>query len=265
MNWHYITHGKQDAPALLFLHGFLGTGADWLEQCERFGTDTYCILPDLPGHGPTAVGKAGPIDFDTTASGLVSLISQLNLGQVVCIGYSMGGRIALYAALKYPEQFAALVLESASAGLEDERQREGRVALDEERASTLENEGLEGFVDTWYDQPLFASLKRLPNKCLALQQSRKIHNPSCLARALRGLSIGLQPSLWQSLDQLALPVLLLSGALDHKFSGITRQMAGQMPSAQWNEIAHAGHNIHLEQPEAFHAAVSEFLGKIIQP
>ncbi len=265
MNWHYITHGKPGAPALLFLHGFLGTGADWLELCERFGAAAYCILPDLPGHGATAVDETEPVNFDTTAQDFVSLLRQLNLGQVVCIGYSMGGRIVLYTALKYPEYFAALILESASAGLDDESQREGRVALDEKRASTLENEGLERFVDTWYDQSLFASLKSFPNKLLSLKQSRMSHNPRGLARALRGLSLGRQPPLWESLSQLALPVLLLSGALDHKFSGIARQIATQMPSAQWNVMAHAGHNIHLEQPEAFHAAVSKFLGKIIQP
>jgi pimeloyl-ACP methyl ester carboxylesterase len=75
------------------------------------------------------------------------------------VGYSMGGRLALYLALRHPERCSRLFLESASPGI-DATEREARRRSNEEKVLRLESGNLASFLDDWYRQPLFASLTR---------------------------------------------------------------------------------------------------------
>lgn len=260
--WNYQIHGARGAPALLFLHGFMGAASDWQEVVKQLVCDCFCICPDLPGHGATPLPDNDAAAFEMVANGTVELMDALELARVILIGYSMGGRIALYTALKSPDRVAGLVLESASPGLEDPAQRVTRLKLDEERARQLEERGLAEFVEEWYQSPLFDSLKRFPEKLAALKESRADHNQHDLARALRGLSVGRQPSLWGELSQLQLPVMLISGALDDKYTKVSHRISDMISDCRRRVIDDAGHNTHLEYPFAFASLLREFVTTI---
>jgi len=73
------------------------------------------------------------------------------------------------------------------------------------------------------------------------------------------MGTGMQPSLWDQLQQLSMPVLLITGALDTKFRAIAAQMVAQMPHAQHIVIPDAGHAPHLEQNSVFQSALAAFL------
>jgi pimeloyl-ACP methyl ester carboxylesterase len=64
---------------------------------------------------------------------------------------------------------------------------------------------------------------------------------------------------WQRLPEVAVPVLLVVGSLDAKFVEVARLMADALPDARLVEVADAGHSVHLERPDAWLAAVTEFL------
>jgi 2-succinyl-6-hydroxy-2,4-cyclohexadiene-1-carboxylate synthase len=258
-SWHYLALGDRQAPALLFLHGFMGLATDWLEVAAALRKDYCCVLPDLPGHGKTTGYGDTEISFDTVADELAEFVDYLDLKQVALVGYSMGGRVALHTALTHPQRFAALVLESASPGLEHETERSARIALDEQRAVQLEQLGLHSFVDKWFDAPLFDSLKCHPEKLAALKESRLGHQADGIARILRSMSLGRQASLWDELGRLEMPVLLISGALDRKFTEIGERMEGQLRNCRRRVVDGAGHNTHLEQPEIFIEYLREFL------
>ncbi|MGZ6143021.1 MAG: alpha/beta fold hydrolase, partial [Myxococcales bacterium] len=181
----------------------------------------------------------------------------LEPGPVVLGGYSMGARIALALALRRPERIARLVLASGTAGIEDEAERARRRADDEGLARFIEERGVPAFVDRWEKNPVLAietvspetvSLKRL-------REERLRNSATGLASALRHLGAGAQPSYWSELHRLEVPVVLLAGTRDTKFTALATRLQRLLPRAELRPLAGCGHLIHLERPEDFEGAL----------
>jgi 2-succinyl-6-hydroxy-2,4-cyclohexadiene-1-carboxylate synthase len=256
---HYQVRGDLSNPAILFLHGFLGLGEDWFEIAQDLSRDHFCVLPDLSGHGQSRElsGHQSP-DMAATSEAIVNLLDDLKMDRVTLVGYSMGGRIALYTAVRFSHRVKALVLESASPGIEDDKERIDRAALDDLRAEQIERKGVAAFVEQWYNASLFDSLHHQPEKLALLKQSRLVQDPHALAAALRGLSVGRQPSLWQEIARLDIPTLIIAGELDKKYCDIANKMAALLPRGRQITIGDAGHNTHFEQPQELLARLREF-------
>lgn len=250
---------------VLLLHGFTGSGSDWDGLAHDLRAVGYRILaPDLPGHGANL--PPAPDDYTINAAGaqLANLIARTGDGPVHLLGYSMGGRLALHFALHHPEMVRSLLLESASPGLAGPEERAARVASDNALADRIEREGIPAFVAFWESLPLWKSQERLSDEArLWLHEKRLRNDAAGLAESLRGMGTGTQPSLWDRLGELAMPVLLLAGAEDEKFIAIARQMAEHIPQARLEIVGQAGHTIHLEQPHDFSRRIQAFLGECV--
>ena len=123
-----ISLGNSQKPALVFLHGFLGSGKSWLKIAQSFSENYFCILPDLPGHGENTKGDlAYALDFDIVTAWLSDLLDQIPVSKVHLVGYSLGGRVALNFACRHPKQILSLTLESANPGIMDESERARRL------------------------------------------------------------------------------------------------------------------------------------------
>jgi 2-succinyl-6-hydroxy-2,4-cyclohexadiene-1-carboxylate synthase len=243
---------------VLFLHGFLGSGEDFDPTIELLSDDYDCLTIDLPGHGQTRItGAAEQYRMEPTAIAILELLDRLEIPQCVLVGYSMGGRLALYLALHFPHRFPKAVLVSASPGLEQESDRQARLQHDWDLAQQLETD-FPGFLERWYSQPLFQSLHRLP-QFAALQQRRSRNRPPELAQSLRYLSTGGQSALWAVLAQHSAPLLLLVGEEDRKFCQINQAMGDRYAAAQLQILPGCGHAPHLEQPAAVVQQVRSFL------
>lgn len=240
----------------VLLHGFTGSSHAWgdgLVDGLVSGGATP-VLVDLPGHG-RHVGEGGPEHF--TLERVFDLVDEAAAGGAVeLVGYSMGGRMALAYAVRYPDRVRRLVLESASPGLATEEERARRRADDEALAVEILGGGIESFVDRWEGLPLFESQASLPARVRGSVRARRLLNdPRSLAASLRGLGTGVLPSYWGALETLPMPVLLVVGALDPKFVGIAREMQKRIPQARLEVVPEAGHAVHLERPDAWLAAV----------
>lgn len=253
-------------PTVVFLHGFLGQGSDWLPFMDAFIQDYRCLLPDLPGHGANLDGQdRQTLSFARLAQGLERLLDRLGIGERVhLVGYSMGGRVALYFAVHRPERVQSLVLESASPGLSKRQERQERRQLDDLRAAKLLAGGLDAFLEEWYAQPLFTSLSRQPDRDVGsdrletLKARRRQNDAHWIARAIAELSPGRQPALWNRLGELRMPVLLLAGEQDEKYAALVRKMGSRIPNATVIIAPGAGHNIHLESPRWYEACLQDF-------
>ena len=259
VTYSYVEQGTGEP--LVLLHGFTGSSGSWQPVLPGLAERYRVIAVDLLGHGASdAPAAAGRYAMERVAEDMAALLDHLGVAQAHLAGYSMGGRLALYLALARPQRWRSLVLESSSPGLATAEERAARAAQDEELAVFIETQGMEAFVARWERLALFASQQALPEAVRARQRRQRLRNrPAGLADSLRGMGAGVQPSLWERLGELALPVLLLAGEQDEKFVAIARQMAEVILQATLRIVPEAGHTIHLEQPEVWLRLVMDWL------
>lgn len=253
--------GQRGNMPLVLLHGFTGSALSWDAHLDTFAAQGMHVLAlDMLGHGQADA----PLDperytIEHCRADILTVLKKLNVpvGRAVLLGYSMGGRIALYTALS--GYFRALILESASPGLATMQERQQRQQSDELLAQRIERKGVPAFVGYWEQLPLFASLRTLSTELQQNSRQQRLNNrASGLANSLRGVGTGRQPALHEQLPMLHLPTLLLAGEMDSKFVAIARDIARGLPQAQLQIIPDAGHTIHLEQPAVFDRLVLNF-------
>src|ERR687894_1308160 len=199
---HHVAAGDAGHRAVAFLHGFMGSSADWREAMKELEGRHRCLAVDLPGHGGSTGLPPGAYTIGGAARSLLGTLDDLGVERPVISGYSMGGRLALYLALRHPDRCAGLFLESASPGLEDAGERASRRRADEVKAARLEGGDLRGFLRDWYRQPLFASLARDGDLFRRTIEDKTRNDPGELAKSLRGMGTGSQPPLWGELPGL---------------------------------------------------------------
>ncbi len=253
--------GLSDQPPLVLLHGFTGSAASWSRHLDTLAGHGFRVIAlDMLGHGQSdAPTDPQRYTIEKCETDILAVLNALGVkkGEATLLGYSMGGRIALYTA--FSGFFRALILESASPGLADLLERAQRKNSDEQLADRIERDGIEDFVTYWEHLPLFASQQRLPyEQQQALHEQRVQNRPLGLANSLRGVGTGVQPALQERLAALTIPVLLLAGILDTKFCAIAQHMAQALPNVQVYIVPDAGHTVHLEQPELFDQIVIDF-------
>ncbi len=229
------------------LHGFTGRGSDWAGLGGRLGA--WVFAPDLPGHGP----DADPVgSFDQTVDALVERARAAGFGRAVWVGYSLGGRLALAAALRAPEAVEALVLIGASAGIAEDDARHTRRLDDEALAERLERDGVGPFLEAWDRLPL---LRSRPARTAAARR----HQAAGLAAALRRLGRGIQTPARTSLGRVRCPTLLVAGARDRKHAAIAAHLEAEIALARVELIPSAGHVVPAEAPGPLAASIDAFL------
>ncbi|MEH1933569.1 MAG: 2-succinyl-6-hydroxy-2,4-cyclohexadiene-1-carboxylate synthase [Nostoc sp.] len=261
-HFHYSLIGKLNKPLILFLHGFMGNIDEFDEAIKLLSDDFDYLTLDLPGHGKTQVwGEDEYYTMANTAHALINLLDELKIPKCFLVGYSMGGRLALYLTLHFPERFLKVVLESASPGLPTEVERLERIKLDTQIGSKLtrsvEKSDFAAFLSNWYNQTIFGYIKNHPEYD-PMVESRLQNNPLELDKSLRFMGTGCQPSLWEKLKENKIPMLLLAGEYDEKFISINTEMAKICKFAQIKIISNVGHNIHFENPLPFVENIKDF-------
>ena len=255
----YEQYGK--GQHLLLLHGFTGSLENWHPFIEPLALRFTLTLVDILGHGRSASPPdPGRYSITAVSNDLLTLCSHLNIKKFHLLGYSMGGRLALYTAVHHPHRLHSLILESSSPGLALLEERQARTQRDNALADTIETNGIDSFVAYWENLALWDSQKRLSEPVKQqLRQQRLQNNPQGVANSLRGMGTGAQPSLWSSLPNLHCPTLQIVGALDQKFVAINQKMVKTIPNAQLIIIPNTGHTVHLERPSLFTQQLLHFL------
>lgn len=235
---------------LLALHGFTGSPRSWDFLPERK------LLPRLT---PALVGHSGS-DASSAINGFEDEVDRLaalipERGAHVT-GYSLGARLALGLALRHPTRVKRLTLFSGHPGLETAPERAERRASDAAWCDILLRRGLPAFVEAWQAQPLWATQAALPDAVRQQRQSERLsHTAHGLALSLRLTGLGEMPHYGARLSDLRVPVTLVAGALDLKFSDLARSMAAQLAHVTTEIIEGAGHDLLLERPELVSAVI----------
>ena len=225
---------------VLFIPGFMQRGDAWRPVAEL-----------LPERYPSRLLDHAEHTFE----GRLSEISSASAS--VLVGYSLGGRLALRAALRSPESFSAVVLVGATAGIEEGPLRVQRAEADEKLASWMEAMPIEDIVSLWERQPLFAD----QSESLVEEQrpGRLSHEPRDLALILRTAGQGVLAPVWHELRMLELPLLAIAGARDDGYAAAARRIASVAPRARAAVVENAGHAPQLQRPDAVAELIAAFL------
>ena len=254
---HYVDTGEGISVTLL--HGFTQSGRSWQEVVSKMPAGWRWIAPDLRGHGETRIRPGAPCTMEACTADLVMLWDHLGIERTHLVGYSMGGRLALYVAVKRPDRLLSLLTIGAHAGLE-ESAREGRRQGDDALASRIEKDGLEPFVKYWSAQPIFAGLERRGPSFLAQLHGERMRNHTAgLAASLRGMGAGAMEPLWGQLPQLTIPATFVAGQLDHGYVAQARHLKEAVPHGRIEIVPRAGHTVHQERPDAFARVLASHL------
>lgn len=240
---------------LVFLHGFLGSKQDFSDSIALFETKYSCISFDLPGHG--GAGLSEKPSFDVFLDNIHKHLLERRIAKCHLIGYSMGGRLALFFAKKFPDLVDKLIIVSSHLGLEDQKEKKVRLLQDNAWAEKLQNQPIEQFLTEWYNQPLFNSLRKNSRFQEILKRRSKV-NPKDAAEVLQNLSLAKQKALWKDLASFTQSMLFICGAEDEKYVSLYEKIPVG-PKVQVTAIPMAGHAPHLEKPDAFAATVLQFL------
>jgi 2-succinyl-6-hydroxy-2,4-cyclohexadiene-1-carboxylate synthase len=247
--------GTKGGPAFVCLHGFLGTGADWLpfaEEILRLRPDVQILLPDLPRHGESV--SIPPENFTER---LLSTLDAAAIPRSALAGYSLGGRLALAVALSHPDRFPGFLGISTTAGVESSDERQSRREADAQLAKRLRQDSFESFLHDWWNLPIFDSPKKINSADFLA--SRSTQNPAALAEVLEKWSPCVLPSLWNELAAYPGDALLLAGEADSKYSLLARRMAKSFRSAKTQILPGCGHRLLDEAPLDLARAVADFL------
>jgi 2-succinyl-6-hydroxy-2,4-cyclohexadiene-1-carboxylate synthase len=194
---------RNDAPfpEIAFIHGFLGDPEDWRATVDA--------LPPC-----TAWGAGHVLDLP------------------VLVGYSMGGRLALQAAVAHPGRYRKVVALSAHPGLRTPEEKRARRAQDAVWIGKLRSLPLSRFLSEWYAQPIFKQPASIPAR-------RHQIDPEQMARLLETQGLAAQDDLG---DRIPPEVEFIVGSEDAKFCALLAPFAPTV-------IPQSGHAILLDQPQ----------------
>lgn len=234
-----------ESPAILALHGNLGTTADW-------------DLPVYSNIHPIDLWDYVGLDFHDFAATLAGPLAA-GLEKPILAGYSLGGRLALQALAAFPERWSGAVIVSAHPGLccvEDRLARRTSDAIWAERARTME---WDAFLDQWNAQPLFGDVPpALRARQVALESRRE-----AIATAFETWSLGRQEDLRSRLGRFAGPVVWITGENDARFTHLGAEMASVFPDFRQVVVPGAGHRVLEDGAEEVGREVLELMDGVL--
>jgi 2-succinyl-6-hydroxy-2,4-cyclohexadiene-1-carboxylate synthase len=230
---------------VMFVPGFMQRREAWAPVAELLPQRYPSVLLDHRAH-----------DYE----GRLAEIAEVGEGAVVA-GYSLGGRLALHAAVRDPGRYRGLFTVAASAGIDDPAERAARREADERLAAWIEGARIEEVVAVWERQPLFADQSDALVE--AQRAGRLTHDPRELASLLRTAGQGALEPVWRLLPSVDVPLLALSGSRDEPYCAAARRIAGSVPNGRACVVEDAGHAPQLQQPRAVAELLVGFLGEAV--
>jgi esterase len=232
--------GSRGAPLLVLLHGGALSSAEWTDLGPRFAESHHVLAPDARAFG---------------AEQIVAEVEELGLDEFAIVGHSFGAVVGCVYAARHPDQVTKLVM--VDAGPVD---RSRPVFLDnlplvfatrDDAAAHLAKQLPRGFPD-WY---LDSRLETHADGTLTWRGDM-----AARVEWSRGGGEPLIPGLWPYVEALQCPTLVVHGAESPLFPlENAHRMAELNPLVRVVDIPDAGHFVHIDQPDAFFAAVREFL------
>ena len=239
---------------LLLIHGFPHDRSLWRPQFDGLKDQARMIAPDLSDFGASGTALE-TMNMDDYATDLKALLDKLEIKQAVICGLSMGGYIALAFLSRYPDAVKGLILCNTKAGADDEKAREGRL----ETAAKVHDKGMAALAEGMLPKMLTAAtIATQPNVSAAVKDMMARQPPDGVVAALQGMAA--RPDRTRMLARITVPTLIITGSADTAIPpSESKVLADAILGSKLLVIPDVGHLSNVEAPEAFNAAVRDFV------
>jgi 3-oxoadipate enol-lactonase len=251
---YYTCEG--DGVAVLLIHGLGLDTRMWDDQVPALREVARVIRYDARGFGRSS--RRDPDVTYTHAGDAWALLDHLGIHDVVLVGLSMGGRIALETLLAAPQRVRALVVMDAVLGGVpwDSDAKRGMAAV----AEAMHNGGVAAANSAWLEHPFFVPASRDP--VLAARLKMIVEDSPGLHWATPDPH-GPAPVLMDALEQIEVPTTVIVGELDVDcFLAMAEILATRIPGARKVVVPDAGHMVNMEAPAVVNAVVRDVLDNV---
>lgn len=244
---------------VVLLHAFPFDREMWGPQHGPLSfLDTRVLAPDFPGFGHSTAGTE-PFTIEGAADVVADFLTALHIDRAVIGGLSMGGYVAMAFARKYPERVAALILADTRPAPDDTPARENR----DKAIATVKADGAEKFAEGMI--PKLLSESTLANQPHVVEFVRKVATRQSAPAVIAALeALRDRPDAAPGLAGVTQPTLVLVGEFDAVTPPLAAaRLAAHVAGSELSHVPEAGHLSNVENPDAFNAAVTKFLKKVL--
>jgi len=244
-------------PSVVLLHGYPFNRSIWREQVEEVRKNHRVIVPDLRGHGDSAV-TPGPATMESMALDVATLLETLNISRATIGGLSMGGYVALAFYRLFPLRVRSLLLADTRSQADTEEGQQNR----EQQAERALREGMEGIADALLPKLLAPeTLADRPDIVRRVREMMVGTEPEGAASALRGMAVRKDQTSF--LSRIIAPTLILVGSNDVLTPAADSElMHREIGGSRLQILEGAGHVSNLERSEEFNRAFVKFLNDV---
>jgi 3-oxoadipate enol-lactonase len=244
-------------PSVVLLHGFPFNRSMWREQVEELRQNHRIIVPDLRGHGETAV-TPGPATMESMALDVASLLETLNISRATIAGLSMGGYVALAFYRLFPLRVRSLVLADTRPQEDTEEAKQNR----EQQAEKALSEGMEGIADAMLPKLLAPeTVTERPDIVRRVREMIVGTEPEGAASVLRGMAVRKDNTSF--LSRIIAPTLILCGSKDALTPVADSElMHREIGGSRLRILEGAGHISNLERSEDFNRELTKFINEV---
>ena len=253
----YSDHGPDDAPVIIFIHGFPFNKSMWNGQIEALKDNFRVIAYDIRGHGNSDPG-IDDFSIELFVIDLLRLMEKLKLEKSILCGLSLGGYIALNTVLKYPDRFDGLILNDTQCIADTPEIKETRCTA----IIRIKEKGVEQYADEIIKK-LFASESFIKKRNMIAEVKEMIINTPKLTLSNTLHALAERKETCTRLPEIKIPVLIMVGKED-KITPIAaaQQMHELIKDSHLQIIPHAGHVTNLENPTTFNSQLVNFLDMV---
>ncbi|SDR78516.1 alpha/beta fold hydrolase [Christiangramia echinicola] len=263
----YTDKGSGD-KTLLFVHGLSSNLDSWKKNFEDIAIDYRCIAIDLPGYGQSSRSKTNYSLAEYTDI-LNALAEKMELENVILVGHSMGGQIAMHSVLKYPEAYEKLIL-IAPAGIE---------TFTEQEATVMKTAYTPAMVVNASDEQVLANYKMnfhsFPEDAQSMVDDRiKMKSaedfPAYAETVVNNIHAMLEEPVIHEIKNIEIPVLMIFGKNDmlipnkyfhpsESIESLIETSEEKFQDLEVKIIDEAGHFVNFEKAEKVNGEIRDFL------
>jgi pimeloyl-ACP methyl ester carboxylesterase len=249
--------GSQSSVPILLGHSFLCDGTMWRDQVSALEPHYRMINVDFRGHGRSGAVE-GPFTLYDAVEDMVAVLDHLGISHAIWCGLSIGGMVAMRAALEFPDRVSALVIMDSSASMET-RYKRLRYSIMGWAARYV---GIKPFLSTI--SGLMFGQTTLKDNMALVREWREIFCRIDVPSALHGLdALKSRDSVLERLSEVHVPTLILVGEEDKSLPVMhSKCMHAKIPLSELGIIREAGHLSAMEQHEQVNLALKSFLSRL---